>query len=146
MISYTFEEEMKKLREDLKKVTESGGKVDVDKLLNTVTNTYKQITTSAIESLTSTKKLLETLAPTPPTTSTTEVISHVANVVKDTAKEVVGEIRKTAEALNQEATTATPSAAPVITLPPAQPQQEQTEVTEEKQPEAEQATQQAQSQ
>ena len=150
VIAYTFETKMKELREDLKKVTESGGKVDVDKLLNTVTNTYKQITTSAIESLTSTKKLLETLGPTQPSTSTSEVITHVADKVKETVKDVVGEVRKTAEALNQEATVATPTTPPVIALPTTQPQEEkqpESQPQEEAQlPQQEQETQEAQSQ
>jgi DNA repair exonuclease SbcCD ATPase subunit len=108
-----------KLIEELKKIYSEGGKVDFEKLISLITNAQKNITQSAIDSLIRTKDLVSTLMPTPTQQgpSKVEAVKEVIGAVKDTAKELIQEARKTAETLNKEAVTATPSTGPVISLP-----------------------------
>ena len=108
-----------KLIEELKKIYSESGKVDFTKLIDLITNAQKNITQSAIDSLIRTKELVNTFMPTPTQQGSgkVEAVKEVIGAVKDTAKEIIQEARKTAETLNKEATTATPSTGPVISLP-----------------------------
>jgi negative regulator of replication initiation len=108
-----------KLIDELKKLYSESGKVDFEKFITLITNAQKNITQSAIDSLLRTKDLVSTLMPTPTQQgpSKVEAVKEVIGAVKDTAKELIQEARKTAETLNKEAATATPSTGPVISLP-----------------------------
>jgi negative regulator of replication initiation/DNA-binding MarR family transcriptional regulator len=108
-----------KLIDELKKLYSESGKVDFEKFITLITSAQKNITQSAIDSLLRTKDLVSTLMPTPTQQgpSKVEAVKEVIGAVKDTAKEIIQEARKTAETLNKEAATATPSTGPVISLP-----------------------------
>jgi hypothetical protein len=108
-----------KLIDELKKLYSESGKVDFEKFITLITNAQRNITQSAIDSLLRTKDLVSSLMPTPTQQgpSKVEAVKEVIGAVKDTAKEIIQEARKTAETLNKEATTATPSTGPVISLP-----------------------------